>query len=214
MVRRLFDVAFSVAGLLLLLPVFAGIAVMILLDDGPPVCFRQRRVGAKGKLFRIWKFRSMRGSTGGSTITAAGDPRVTRVGRWLRELKLDELPQLVNVLTGDMSLIGPRPEVPEFVKEDDPLWRAVLEVRPGITDVASLIYRDEEAILGASEDPAACYSHIILPAKLRINLAHIRSRSFWRDLRLIVLTIKYSFFPASFDRRRAGKILDLGVEKS
>jgi lipopolysaccharide/colanic/teichoic acid biosynthesis glycosyltransferase len=197
--ERVFDATCAAAGLVFLAPVFAGLAVVILCDDGPPVLFSQTRAGRNGKPFRIWKFRTMRAGSQGSVITAAGDGRVTRVGAALRKYKLDELPQLFNVLKGDMSLIGPRPEAPEYVRFETPMWQAVLQVRPGITDLASLLYRDEEKILGASGDPNAFYRETVLPAKLLLNLAYLRSRSFWQDLRLILLTIRYSLFPERFD---------------
>jgi lipopolysaccharide/colanic/teichoic acid biosynthesis glycosyltransferase len=141
----------------------------------------------------------MRTGAPGTVITAAGDPRVTRAGAVLRRCKLDELPQLFNVLKGDMSLVGPRPEVPEYVQLEAPIWQAVLQVRPGVTDLATLLYRDEEKLLGASEDPNAFYREIVLPAKLLLNLGYLRSRSFPRDLKLILLTIRYSLFPKRFD---------------
>jgi lipopolysaccharide/colanic/teichoic acid biosynthesis glycosyltransferase len=208
---RLCDVACAFTGLLILLPVFAGVALSILWHDGPPVLFGQIRVGWKGKLFVIWKFRTMRAGVQGRVITAAGDGRITRVGAWLRKFKLDELPQLFNVLKGDMSVIGPRPEVPTNVQFDNPLWRAVLEVRPGITDLATLIHRDEEDILGASRNPDAFYRESILPAKLYLNLVYLRSRSFWRDLRLIFLTVRYSLFPGRFDRDHVREVLGIGA---
>ena len=208
---RLFDIACAAAGLLLLAPVLAALAVVILCDDGPPVFFGQTRVGRKGRPFRIWKFRTMRTGSRGMVITAAGDPRVTRAGAVLRRCKLDELPQLFNVLKGDMSLVGPRPEVPEYVQLEAPIWQAVLQVRPGVTDLATLLYRDEEKLLGASDDPNAFYREIVLPAKLRLNLGYLRSRSFLRDLRLILLTIRYSLFPERFDQDLIRRTLGTGA---
>ena len=210
---RLFDVACAAAGLLLLSPVFAALAVVILCDDGAPVFFSQTRVGRRGRPFRIWKFRTMRAGSQGRVITAAGDERVTRTGAVLRRLKLDELPQLFNVLKGDMSLVGPRPEVPEYVQFEAPIWQAVLQVRPGVTDLASLLYRDEEKLLGTSRDPNTLYRDLVLPAKLVLNLAYLRSRSFWRDLRLILLTIHYSLFPERFDPDLIKRTLGAGVIK-
>ena len=198
--ERLCDVVGACAGLLFLMPVFAGLALVVLWNDGPPVLFSQTRVGRNGKPFRIWKFRTMCVGRQGSVITAAGDDRITRVGAAIRRCKLDELPQLFNVLKGDMSLIGPRPEVPEHVQLEEPLWQAVLQVRPGVTDLASLLYREEEKILGKSRDPNIFYRESILPAKLRLNLAYLQSRSFRKDLRLIFLTIRYSLFPKKFDQ--------------
>jgi lipopolysaccharide/colanic/teichoic acid biosynthesis glycosyltransferase len=210
-IERLAEVVCTAAGLLVLAPVLAVLALLILWHDGLPVLFSQKRVGRNGKLFRIWKFRTMRAGAPGSAITASGDRRVTRVGAWLRKFKLDELPQLYNVLKGEMSLIGPRPEVPEYVQLDSPLWQAVLQVRPGITDLATLLHRDEEQILGASADPNAFYRESVLPAKLRLNLAYLCVRSFWRDLNLIFLTLRYSLFPERFDRNHVKNILGMGA---
>jgi lipopolysaccharide/colanic/teichoic acid biosynthesis glycosyltransferase len=196
---RLFDVTCSAMGLLILTPVFAGIALAIIFDDGSPVLFSQTRVGRNGKLFRIWKFRTMRFGSQGSVITAAGDGRITRTGAKLRRYKLDELPQLFNVLKGDMSLVGPRPEVPGFVQFDTLIWQAVLQVRPGITDLATLLYRDEERMLGNAGDPNTFYRESVLPAKLVLNLSYLLSRSFGQDLKLILLTTIYSLLPERFD---------------
>ena len=209
--ERLADTAGACAGLLCLLPLFAAIAVLILWDDGHPILFGQTRVGKNGKLFTIWKFRTMRLGVAGSAITAAGDHRITRVGAWLRALKLDELPQLLNVLKGDMSLIGPRPEVPEYVRFDSPIWRAVLQVRPGITDLATLVHRNEEQILGAFEDPNAAYRDSVLPAKLCLNLEYLYTRTFWRDLQLILLTVRYSLFPKRFDLDHICNVFGIGA---
>lgn len=210
--ERFFDMTCSTLGLLFLLPLLAGVALVILLDDGSPVLFSQTRVGRNGKLFRIWKFRTMRCGSHGSVITAAGDERVTRAGQRLRKFKLDELPQLFNVLTGDMSLVGPRPEVPEYVQTEAPIWETVLKVRPGITDPATLIYRHEERILGTSADPNAFYRESVLPAKLHLNRAYLRTRSFWRDLKLILLTVRYSLFPGGFDPDLMKTLFGAGAE--
>jgi len=170
--------------------------------------FSQDRVGMRGKRFRIWKFRTMHAGSRGTAITAAGDSRVTRIGAVLRKRKLDELPQLFNVAAGDMSLVGPRPEVPEFVNLEAPIWQALLQVRPGLTDVATLLFRDEERLLAASSDPTALYRETILPAKLILDVAYLRTRSFWRDLKLIYLTARYTLFPKRFNpaliKRAAG----------
>jgi len=209
--ERLVDVACACAGLVSLAPVFAALALLILWDDGPPILFSQIRVGKKGRLFAIWKFRTMRVGFQGPMITAAGDHRISRVGGWLRAYKLDELPQLFNVLKGEMSLVGPRPEVPAYVQFDNPLWQVVLQVRPGITDLATLVHRNEEQILGACEDPDAVYRKSVLPAKLHLNLAYLRSRSLARDLKLILLTIRYSVFPAGFDTDHINKVFGIGA---
>jgi lipopolysaccharide/colanic/teichoic acid biosynthesis glycosyltransferase len=201
-IPRLAEVILAAAGLAALAPVFAILAILILLCDGRPVLFSQERVGLDGRRFRIWKFRTMRTGAAGKAITAAGDKRITAIGARLRRFKLDELPQLFNVLRGEMSLIGPRPETPEYVVSASPMWQAVLQVRPGITDLATLLYRDEEAMLGAAADSELFYREAILPAKLRLNLAYLRTRSFSRDVRLIWLTIRYSLAPARFDATR------------
>jgi len=209
---RLFDAACAASGLLLTLPLLAMVALAVFADDGPPVLFSQTRVGKGGQPFRIWKFRTMKTQSRGSAITASGDPRVTRAGAVLRKFKLDELPQLFNVLKGDMSLVGPRPETPEYVELRAPSWQAVLTVRPGITDLATLLYRDEERILGASLNPDALYRETVLPEKLRLNLAYLRTRCFWQDLRLLVLTVRYSLFPDSFDSNRIRRAFGIGLE--
>lgn len=149
---RILDAAFALAALALLAPAFALIALLIAVEDGRPIFFRQKRIGRHGAPFLIRKFRTMRVGSRGPPITARRDPRVTRVGAWLRAFKLDELPQLMDVLEGTMSLIGPRPEVPEYVRSNDELWSRILESRPGITDLASLVFRDEESILAAAAD--------------------------------------------------------------
>ena len=204
---RACDIAVSLAALILLAPLFVFCALLILLDDGPPVLFRQKRIGRHGQLFTILKFRSMRTGKTGIPITTSGDSRVTKVGSWLRALKIDELPQLMNVLQGSMSLIGPRPEVPEYVEFDDEIWRQVLEVRPGITDLASLAFRHEEVLLASAADPVEFYRSVVLPEKLRLNLQYQQSRSFILDLKLLWMTARYSFFPAGFDRDRVLRAL-------
>jgi lipopolysaccharide/colanic/teichoic acid biosynthesis glycosyltransferase len=199
---RMLEAAGALAALILLSPLLAIATLLILVGDGLPILFRQTRIGKNGELFLILKFRTMRKGCGGLAITAPGDSRVTSVGAWLRKFKIDELPQLINVLQGDMSLIGPRPEVPEYVEHTDDRWRKVLEVRPGITDLASLAFRNEDAILGPAVNPDAYYRSVILPEKLRLNLQYQRSRSAPRDLKLLWMTARYSFFPQGFDRDR------------
>jgi len=194
------------------MPVFAGLALLIVWDDGLPVLFSQTRVGRNGRPFRIWKFRTMRRDSHGGVITVAGDARVTRAGAVLRRSKLDELPQLFNVLKGDMSLVGPRPEVAEHVQLDAPMWQAVLQVRPGITDLASLLYRNEEELLAGAGDPNALYRESVLPAKLLLNLSYLRCRSFWLDLKLILLTIRYSLLSQRFDPDLVRRTFYIGAE--
>ena len=202
LLRRSIDAAAAAAGLLLLLPVGAAVALLILLREGRPVLFSQTRVGRFGRPFRIWKFRTMHAGCAGSAITAAGDRRVTATGAWLRKYKIDELPQLFNVLTGDMSLVGPRPESPRYVNPESPAWQAVLRVRPGITDPATLLFRHEEALLGRAADAEWFYRWMLLPAKLRLNVEYLNTRSLSRDLALIWLTIASSLRPSRFDPAR------------
>ncbi len=211
MTKRLFDFFCAAVGLVVLTPVFAVVALIVRWCDGAPVFFSQTRVGRKGRPFRIWKFRTMRTCTQGSAITAAGDSRVTRTGAVLRKYKIDELPQLFNVLKGEMSLVGPRPEVPEYVQREALIWQSVLQVRPGITDLASLTYRNEEEALGRSADADAFYREQVLPAKLRLNLEYLRTRSLRQDLALIWLTIRYCLRPDELDPHRIQKTFGTGV---
>jgi lipopolysaccharide/colanic/teichoic acid biosynthesis glycosyltransferase len=199
---RLFDFIVAVLAIIVLAPLFAFATLLILVSDGRPLLFRHRRIGRNGKPFLVLKFRTMRNGASGLAITTSKDGRVTKAGAWLRKLKIDELPQLVNVLRGEMSLIGPRPEVAEYVEFNDQRWRRVLAVRPGITDLASLAFRDEEAILGPAPNPDAYYRFVILPEKLRLNLLYQQSRTLLRDVKLLWMTARYSFFPRGFDRDR------------
>jgi len=200
---RVCDISVTIVLLAVLAPLILLLAAAVLASDGFPIIFRQKRIGRNGQPFYIYKFRSMRrDGSRGLHITVANDRRITGVGAWLRRFKLDELPQLFNVLKGEMSLIGPRPEVPEYVQFDDALWRAVLQARPGITDLASLAYRDEEQYLLPAADPDAYYRTVLLPEKLRLNVAYQESRSLPRDVRLLWLTARYSLFPRGFDRGR------------
>ena len=180
-------------------PVFLAIGCAIALEDGWPVLFRQIRVGEGGKSFKVLKFRSMRKGQKGSSITASGDKRVTFVGAILRRYKLDELPQLWNLVRGEMNLIGPRPEVPKYVDADDPLWCSILALRPGITSIATLLYRNEEELLARAAKPEEYYRQVLLPEKLRLNIEYARRRSLLADLKLIFLTARYSFFPATYN---------------
>jgi lipopolysaccharide/colanic/teichoic acid biosynthesis glycosyltransferase len=183
----------SALGLLLLAPLLGVIAICIKLEDPTqPVFYRQKRAGRFGNHFRIHKFRTMRGNADklGPTLTIGTDPRVTRVGTWLRRHKLDELPQLWDVLLGDMSLVGPRPEVPRYVAYYPPELRdVVLSVRPGITDVASIVFRDESALLGRSSNPEVTYLELVLPAKLRENAQYVRENSLRGDVVIIARTL-------------------------
>lgn len=191
--KRAFDLALSLAGIVLLAPLFLAMAIWIRLDSPGPVFFRQVRVGKSGKPFRIFKFRTMLtdAETKGPPITAGEDPRITLAGRFLRRYKLDELPQLVNVVLGEMSLVGPRPEVPRYVAlYPDDVRERILSMPPGITDYASIEFRDESALLQSSEDPEATYINEIMPVKLKYYERYVVERSLWLDITLIHQTIK------------------------
>ena len=193
--KRTFDILFSSIGLLMLVPVFLVMAVWIKADSEGPVFYRQVRVGMHGKLFRIFKFRSMRlGSDKASQITIGErDSRITRSGIIIRKYKLDELPQLINVFTGDMSFVGPRPEVPKYVDLYTEEQRHVLDVRPGITDMASIKYINENELLGKANNPEDYYIHTIMPDKLSINLEYVKNNSFMDDVTIIFKTLSKIF---------------------
>jgi lipopolysaccharide/colanic/teichoic acid biosynthesis glycosyltransferase len=195
LLKRLSDVVASSLGLVLLSPLMLVAGLLVKCTSRGPAFYRQTRVGRGGKFFRIAKFRSMvvDADKKGPDITSSGDPRVTRIGAVLRKLKIDELPQLWNVLVGDMSLVGPRPEIPRYVLDYDQEELRVLSVRPGITDPASIRYRHEEEILANSENPQEHYRTVVLPHKLALNLDYIRKMSFWFDVKLILQTIRYIF---------------------
>lgn len=189
--KRLFDFTVALAALYLLTLPMLAIALWIKLDSPGPVLFRQVRVGRWGNLFHIWKFRTMVADAParGPAVTAAGDPRITRAGCFLRATKLDELPQLVNVLLGQMSLVGPRPEVPQYVALYPPeLREQVLAVRPGLTDPVSLAYADEAQRLAAAADPEREYREVILPAKLRAAADYAARANLWTDLGVLLRT--------------------------
>lgn len=188
--KRLFDIIASGLGLLVLSPLFLILAIWIKLDSKGPVFYRQVRVGKDNKDFRIFKFRSMRvGSDKGSLVTIGGrDPRITRSGYIIRKLKLDELPQLINVFVGDMSLVGPRPEVRHYVDHWTPEQMHVLDVRPGITDPASIKFRNENELMEQAKDPEDYYINVIMQEKLKLYLDYVDHHSFWGDIGLIFKT--------------------------
>lgn len=193
MAKRLFDILASALGLLLLSPLLLGVALWIKWDSPGPVMFRQERVGRFGRPFFIHKFRSMwvDAPALGPQITIGEDPRITRSGRFIRRSKLDELPQLWDVLRGAMSLVGPRPEVPRYVAlYPAELRELVLSVRPGITDPASLEFRDESSVLAAAADPERAYVEVLLPRKLALSCAYVREASLARDLAIIWRTVR------------------------
>lgn len=194
--KRLFDIIFSCLGLLLLSPFLLIAAGMIFILNGSPVLFRQVRVGKNGTDFRLNKFRTMTVLQEGpkSSFDAGSRDRITTLGASLRKTKIDELPQLWNVLKGDMSFVGPRPEVRKWVDAYPLRWAKVLTVKPGITDPASIYYRNEEELLAQADDPVACYRDQILPHKLDLYEEYVRTRTFWGDIFLIFKTIMRVFF--------------------
>jgi lipopolysaccharide/colanic/teichoic acid biosynthesis glycosyltransferase len=194
--KRTFDLVGAGLGVVLLAPLLALLAILVKAEDGGPVLFKQERVGYRGRRFRNWKFRTMvpDAEARGLPLTVGRDPRVTRIGAWLRRLKLDELPQLFNVLFGDMSLVGPRPEVPCYVALYRAPERRVLELVPGMTDEASLRYLGEGTLLAASPDPEPHYLEVIAPAKIRLSLAYAARATVWSDLRVILKTFRHLYW--------------------
>ena len=189
--KRLFDIVASACGLIVLSPLFIIVAIWIKLDSKGPVFYSQTRVGRGNKDFRFLKFRSMHiGADKGPLVTIGSkDSRVTRSGYWLRQFKIDELPQLINVLIGDMSLVGPRPEVRQFVNHWTPEQMHVLDVRPGITDPASIKYSNENELLERAENPEDHYLNVIMQEKIRLSLEYAKKASFFYDMKLIFKTI-------------------------
>lgn len=196
--RDLSERALALLCLVIAAPVLAAAALAVWIEDGRPVFFRHGRVGKGGSRFEVLKLRSMRAASG-AQLTAEGDPRITAVGRLLRKYKLDELPQLWNVVKGEMSLVGPRPEVTQFVDMSNSDWVVMLSVKPGITSATTLLLRDEEKLLAEQDDPERFYREHLLPLKLRCQKRQIQASSFSNDLLLIVFTIYYSLFPSRFD---------------
>ena len=188
--KRLFDIFASGLGLLFLSPLFLVLAIWIKFDSPGPVFYRQVRVGRENKDFRIYKFRSMRvgADKQGLIIVGGHDPRITRSGYFIRKYKLDEFPQLINVFIGDMSLVGPRPEVRKYVDMYTPEQMHVLDVRPGVTSLASIRYRNENELLDKAEDPDQYYIDVIMQDKLAIDLEYVQNASFWYDIKLIFQT--------------------------
>lgn len=191
MAKRAFDLFWSILGLAMLCPLLALVAIAVKLEDGGPVFFRQVRIGHGGRPFRIWKFRTMvvDAERQGRAITVGQDPRITRIGRYLRTTKLDEIPQLLNVLVGEMSFVGPRPEVPRYVELYSEAQRGILALRPGITDLASIKYRNESDLLAQAENPDQTYIQVLLPDKIRINLAYASKAGLWSDFLVILATL-------------------------
>jgi lipopolysaccharide/colanic/teichoic acid biosynthesis glycosyltransferase len=189
--KRIFDLIVSFVGLVLFLPVFIIISLLIKLQFDGPVFFKQRRVGKDGKLFMLFKFRSMKvNNLSKINSFEPGDiSRITKIGKFLRRTKLDELPQLYNILIGDMSIVGPRPEVEKWITVYPEKWKLILSVKPGLTDNASVVFRREESLLAKSDDPEKTYGEIILPKKLDLSIGYVLNNSFSGDLKLIFLTL-------------------------
>ena len=190
LLKGLFDKIASLGGLLVLWPVLLICAILIRLKmPGGPIIFKQQRVGQYGKLFTMYKFRSMTVAHDGSSISVAGESRITPLGAKLRKYKLDELPELWNVLIGNMSFVGPRPDVPGYADKLEGKERDVLKLKPGITGPASLKYRNEEELLAVQDDPKRYNDEVIFPDKVRINLEYLNTWSFWRDIKIIIYTV-------------------------
>lgn len=204
--KRIFDLFWVLVCIPFLIPLFIVIPALIKLDDRGPVFFVQERIGYKGKPFKVWKFRTMvvDAEQKGNLITVGKDPRITRVGYFLRKFKLDELPQLFNVLKGDMSLVGPRPEVEKYVKLYTPEQRKVLDIMPGITDPASIKFSNENEILEQFEDPEKAYVEIIMPEKIRLNLEYAKQASCWKDFMVLLKTFFKIFIWFNADRGKFG----------
>ncbi len=190
--KRVFDLIFSLFGIAVLLPVYLIIALLISLDSKGGVIYRQERTGKYGKTFRVLKFRTMRPDSfnKGALTVGSRDPRITNIGYYLRKYKLDELPQLFNVFLGEMSFVGPRPEVKKYTDLYTKEQQKVLQVRPGITDYASIKYRNENDMLSASDDPEKLYIEEIMPEKLHLNLLYINDNNVFKDIRIIFDTLQ------------------------
>ena len=187
---RAAECVLAFTSIILLSPLLILCSLLVLISSTGPIFFRQTRVGRNGRLFKLFKFRTMRISTDGLLITAATDSRITPIGRFLRHWKLDELPELYNVLVGEMSFVGPRPEVPQFVDLSDPRWKFILNARPGITDPVTLTLRNEEAVLAEAEDKERYYREVIQPYKLEGYIDYLEIKSVARDIGVILRTIK------------------------
>jgi lipopolysaccharide/colanic/teichoic acid biosynthesis glycosyltransferase len=192
MLKRLFDILLAVIGILILLPLFIVIALLITIDSKGGIFYIQQRIGKNGKPFGLYKFRTMHTDADKKGLLTVGgrDPRITKTGYWLRKYKLDELPQLFNVLKGDMSIVGPRPEVKKYTDLYNDEQRKVLSVKPGITDYASIEYVDENELLAKAENPEETYVNIIMPHKLELNKKYIENNNLITDIKIILLTIK------------------------
>ena len=190
LLKNIFDRTMALLGLLVFSPLLIVVALLIRIKmPGAPVIFRQKRVGQHGKLFTMYKFRTMKPGHSGSPVSVRGESRITPLGAFLRRYKLDELPELWNVLIGDMSFVGPRPDVPGYADKLEGEDRKILKLKPGITGPASLKYANEEEILASQEDPVKYNNEVIWPDKVRINMEYLKRRNFWLDLKVIIYTV-------------------------
>ncbi len=192
---RSFECLIAVIGIIMLFPILLLCAQLVWFSSRGGIFFRQRRVGRNGKTFTLYKFRTMFVTNCGSLVTSATDCRITPIGRFLRKWKLDELPELYNVLLGEMSFVGPRPEVPELVDFSNPAWHIILKVRPGITDTVTLCLRNEEAVLAMVEDKETYYREVVQPFKMKGYVEYLKTKSLKTDLKIIVHTLKVIIFP-------------------
>jgi lipopolysaccharide/colanic/teichoic acid biosynthesis glycosyltransferase len=202
----------AAAGLIMLFPLLLLCALLVWVSSRGGIFFRQHRVGCGGETFTLYKFRTMVDSEGGSLVTAATDQRITGIGRFLRKWKLDELPEFYNVLRGDMSFVGPRPEVPELVDFSNPAWGSILKGRPGITDPVTLRLRNEESFLATVEDKEAFYREVIQPFKLNGYLEYLETKSLGNDLKIVVQTIKVILLPQTAPPPSLEEVRLSGVE--
>jgi lipopolysaccharide/colanic/teichoic acid biosynthesis glycosyltransferase len=187
--KRLFDIIASIIGLIVFLPLFLVISLLILIKMPGPIFFRQNRVGKEAKLFRMVKFRTMKVNHGGSTISVKGESRITPLGATMRKYKLDELPEFWNILKGDMSFVGPRPDVPGYADLLEGEDRLLLNLKPGLTGAASIRFSNEEELLAEQEDPTKFNDQILFPEKVRINNGYVKNWNFWLDIKIIIYTI-------------------------
>jgi len=188
-IKRPFDLFLSLFGLIIFSPIFLTVAAIILFKEGQPVIFRQERVGRNGNIFQVFKFRTMKTSNDQNNITVSGDPRITPLGSLLRRYKLDELPQLWNVFKGDMSFVGPRPDVPGYMDRLTGRDSVLLTLRPGITSPATLAFRNEEKLLAKAKDPKKYNDEFVFPEKVRLNMGYLEKASLSYDLKLILITV-------------------------
>lgn len=199
-IPRTFEIPLAISGIVVVAPILLVVSILIKLNSRGPVFFRQKRVGMNGKEFSLFKLRTMAGNRKGPMVTASDDYRVTSIGRMLRRSKIDELPELWNVLRGDMSFVGPRPEVPEFVDLSDPVWHEILAHRPGITDPVTLRLRNEEHLLAQIVDKERYYREVVQPYKLRGYIKFIRDKSWKTDIRIIGRTLKAIALPKTIEQ--------------